>query len=333
MQCTLSKIAIISISIKVFEKLDWDLIFQDENIAEAKRKNEWGTWTEKITIACDFGAVKIKSESLGNENWDNGRNSKRVKLFIHAFRETEKEFGPEALVELENEVRRINSMADYVVPESLPQPVKKREPALWLVISGGLITALILGYLLAYPSSYGFYIIGLFELLIAIAVGFILKHLIKLSNYTKLDHLHYVLIGMVLVIYIFNQYFQYQIFLKENNSSSIGFLTFIELRLKAGLTIKDLNTGSIGLIVSWILQLGLTYLIGLLRLGRGLIGYQIERVPTEVIDFATYHFVQKKTEDQVRLELKKMGWKDKEMQDEVMEAIGALQGATALNRA
>ena len=52
----------------------------------------------------------------------------------------------------------------------------------------------------------------------------------------------------------------------------------------------------------------------------------------EVVNFAYYHFVKEKTEDQVRAELTKMGWIKTQDQDEVFESIGALQGATEFRR-
>ena len=58
----------------------------------------------------------------------------------------------------------------------------------------------------------------------------------------------------------------------------------------------------------------------------------MERIPPEVVDFAYYHFVKEKTEHQVRSELSKMGWTDTQDQDEVFESIGAIAGATELNR-
>lgn len=163
-------------------------------------------------------------------------------------------------------------------------------------------------------------------------MGFALKQLIKISNYTFYDHLHYLLIGMILITYISNQYFQYQIILNENNFQPFSFWEFMQVRLESGLTIKKLNTGWIGLLISWILQLVITYFIGVLRLSSSLISYSLERVPMEVVDFAYYHFVKEKTEDQVRDELSKMGWTEKQDQEEVFESIGAMQGATEMNR-
>lgn len=328
----LSKSVFVPIAIKTFEKLGWDLVFQDEISAEAKRKGDWDRWTEKISVTYESGKVKVKSVSLGNEMWDNGRNSKRVLLFKYAFHQTEKEFDKEALAELEKQVEKTNNWDDYEIPKSLPQPKEIKEPKLWIPIAGGLITALLLGYVVAFLSLKGIYIIGLFEVGVAVVMGFVLKQLIKLSNYTFYDHLHYLLIGMILITYISNQYFQYQIILNENNYRLFSFLEFMRARFDAGLTIKSLNTGWIGLLISWVLQLVITYFVGILRLSSSLISYSLERVPIEVVDFAYYHFVKEKTEDQVRAELAKMGWDKTQDQDEVFESIGALQGATEFRR-
>jgi len=329
---SLNKTVFAPIVIKTFEKLEWDIVFQDETQIEAKRKGDWNNWTEKIEVTFAFGKIKVKSLSLGNEMWDNGRNSKRVKLFIHVFNEIEKSFDRESLKELETETEKANNWDDYEIPETLPQPKKREEPKVIIPIIGGIVSALLLGFIVAFLSVKGIYIIGLFEVGVAIAIGFILKYLIKFSNYTDYNKLNYILIGMVVITYVSNQYFQYQMILNENNYEPIGFIEFIKLRLEGGLTIKSLNTGWIGLVVSWLFQLGFTYAIGMLRLASNLTSYQLDRIPMEVVDFTVYHFVKEKTENQVRTELSKKGWTEKQDQDEVFESIGALQDATELNR-
>ena len=328
----LNKTVFIPIVVKTFEKLGWDLVFQDETNAEAKRKGDRNSWTEKIAVSFDYGKVKVKSISLGNELWDNGRNSKRVRLFIHAFQQTEKEFDRETLAELEQKVEKTNNWDDYEIPENLPEPRVRKEPQFWILLVGGIITALLLGFIVAFISIKGIYAIGLFEVGVALAIGFVLKQLIKLSNYTFYDNLHYLLIGMIILAYVSNQYFQYQIILNEGEFTSFSFMKFIQVRFESGLTIKELNTGWIGLVISWIFQLGFTYAIGLLRLASILTSYQLERVPMEVVNFAYYHFVKEKKEGQVRDELSKMGWAEKQNQDEVFESIGAMQEATEFNR-
>lgn len=328
----LNKTIITPIVVKAFEKLGWIVVYQDEKTVEAKREKDLWQWGNKITVTFEFGKIKIKSVSLGSEMWDFGRNSKRVKLFIHVFKEIENSFDKEALKVLEIETEKANNWDDYKIPDCLPKPKEREEPKIWIVIIGGVITALILGLIVAFLSIKGIYIIGLFEVGVAIAVGFSLNKLIKLSNYTLYDNLHYLLIGMIVITYVSNQYFQYQIILNENNFDPFSFWEFMQVRFEAGLKIKELNTGWIGLLISWILQLVITYYVGILRLSSNLIEHLLERVPMEVVEYAIYHFVKEKSADQVRVELSKMGWTEKEDQDDVFESIEALQGATELNR-
>lgn len=329
---SLNKKVFVPIVVKTFEKLGWDLVHQDDFSAEAKRRGEWNRWTEKISVTYEHGKVKVKSISLGNEMWDVGRNSKRVKLFIHSFQEKVKEFDAEALEELEREVERINNWDDYEIPESLPQPKRRTKPKIYIAILGGLLLSLILGFLLAFLSFKAIYIIGLFEVGVAIAIGFVFKYLIKASNYTNFSVLNYIMIGVVILTYLSNQYFQYELILNEYNLERIGFIEFMKLRFREGLTIKSLDTGWIGLVISWAIQLGLTWLIAYLRIASSLTAYQLERIPTEVTDFAAYHFIKDKKEEQVRGELSKMGWVNKQDQDEVFESLGAVYSANELRR-
>jgi len=325
----------IAIAEKTFKDLGWDIIYQDDKSIEAKRNEKsFGTerWTEGITATFEYGKIKVKSVTLGNEMWDVGRNSKRVQLFIYAFQETEKSFDKEKLQDLVNEKETINNWDDYVVPDSLPKSGEIREPKFYIPIVGCSILSILIAFLLAKVSISGFYIIGLFEFLVGFAIGFVFKYLIKFSNFTNYDKLHYVILGTIGLTYILNQYFQYEIILYQNNYERIGFFEFLKLKFEQGLTIKKLNTGWIGLVIHWVLQLVITYYVTVMAVIRNLTKYQLDRVPPEVVDFAFYHFVKDKTEDQVRKELAIKGWTETQNQDEVFEAIGALQTTQEVNR-
>ncbi|MFD1601808.1 hypothetical protein ACFSJW_17325 [Flavobacterium artemisiae] len=325
----------ISLAEKTFQNLNWDVVYKNDKTIEAKRKeNSFGIekWTEAISITYNHGKVLVKSNSLGNEMWDNGRNSKRVKLFIHAFKETEKSFDKEALNKLEIEIDRKNNWDDYVIPENLPQPKEAKIPNFVIPIVGGILSSVLLAFIIAEISVNVIYVIGLFEFLAGLALAFSLKYLIQVSNFTEFQKLKYLLIGMIILTYTLNQYFQYEIILREYNYERIGFLSFLKLILEEGLTIKKINTGWIGLVISWILQLVITYYVALLRLISNIASYQLNRIPGEVVDFAFYHFVKDKTENEVRAELSKKGWSEKRNQDEVFEAIGAINDVKELSR-
>ena len=321
----LNKTLVIAIATITFEKLEWDVVYEDEESIEAKRKNQRNLWTEKITVSYNCGKVKVKSVSLSGM-WDVGKNSIRVKLFIHAFTETEKEFDKEALADLEKEAERANNWDDYVIPTELPQPKKRKNRNIWILAISATLTALLLGYALAYLSVEVVYLIGVCEFFGAFVFAFVFKYLVKWSNYTDFQKLKYILIGSIIIVCVSNQYFQYQIIINQLKGFSIGFFDFMKIRLEQGLQLESLNTGRIGFVVVWIFQFVLTYWISYAEFIPSLVKLQIERVPLEVVDFAYYHFLKGKTEEQVRVELSKMGWNEELDQDEVFESIITLQG-------
>ena len=327
----LNKVLFGAIAVQAFEKLGWDIVFRDEGSVSAKRKNDWDSWTEKITTKFEHGKVSVISSSLGNEMWDMGRNSKRVKLFIHVFKNIEASFDKSSLQELEDQTNKSNNWDDYEIPETLPKPINNKKPNLSLPILFGLISSFAIGLLIAFLSTKGFYVIGLFEIGVGFLIGLVLSFAIKLSNFTNYDKLHWLLIFMILIIYVSNQIFQYYIIMSNHEFESISIIEFMKLRFRAGLKVKSIETGWIGLVVSWLIQLGFTYLTGIIRLVKGLNDYVLARVPQEVVDFAFFHFVKDKTENQVRIELTNKGWSMEQSQNEVFEAIGAIQGINEFN--
>jgi hypothetical protein len=328
----LNKTVFFPITKEVVEKLGWELVYEDESSIEIRKNAEGFHWGQKIVIDYQSGKIKINSKSIQSPLFDFGRNSKRVKLFIYAFKELEKNYDKEALTELEEKVNSTNNWDDYEIPDVLPQPEKQVEPKTWIPIIGGIILSIILGFIVAFLTIKFIYVIGLYEVVIGFLIGFGFKYLIKLSNYTNFNKLSYLLVGVVLIIYILNQYFLYGLIMSENNIEPIGFLNFIQMRFEEGLTIKSMNTGWIGLVISWIFQIGLTYGIAYNQLASNLTQYQLEKIPMEVVNFAFYHLVKGKDENEVRKELTKMGWSKEEDQNDVFESIGAIQSMQELNR-
>lgn len=330
----LNQTVFVPIVIKTFEKLGWEIIYQDINMVGAIREAGFlgSSVIENVSVAYEDGKIKVKSESGGSEIWDAGRNSKRVKLFIYAFQQIVSEFDRESLIALEEETERKNNWDDYEIPESLPQSIKRKTPQFYIPLIGGIMTALLLGYIAAFLSVKFIYIIGLFEFGTAFLMGLAFKYLIRLSNYTDDSKLHTLLIGMVILIFVSSQYFEYMIIIKESNLYSTDFLEYMKYRIESGVTIKSANLGTIGLIACWLFQLGFTYLFAILKLTSALIMYRLERIPREVTDFAYYHFLKEKTEQEVRAELTEKGWDKEEDQNAVFESIGAIYDIQEMNR-
>jgi hypothetical protein len=324
-ETTIKRELVTEVASKVFEKLGWDVIHMDVESTEARRKNSYRTWTEKITIrATSTGKIEIESVALGNEMWDLGRNSKRVKLFEFGFKTEEKTYDSQKQEALQKEVQRRNNWEDYIVPENLTVPIKRMEPTFAIPSIGGLLVSIICALIVAYVSVNGIYIIGLFEALVGIAFGFSLKYLIRWGNFTDMEKLTYLIYAMVAAFFFGHEFFQYEIIISENNIADASFIDFIKYKFENGLKIKSLNTGWIGLLISWIFQVAIIYCITLVWTVSALVVYQMERTPPDVVDFAYYHFVKGKSENEVRQELNRKGWTDHRNQTEVIESIGAI---------
>lgn len=331
-QTSLNPTVFTPIATEAIRDIGWNIVYEDPTTVEAKRKNNWGEWSEKISILYDHRKVKVRSVSLGNKIWDNGSNSIQVETFIYAFKETEKKYDKAALADLEKETEKIRNWDDYVIPDELPQPLKTKEPKAWIPLAGGIITALLSGYIIALIHDIGLYVVILNEVITGFLLAYIFKHLVTLSNYTNFRNLMFMLGGTIFMIYFSNQYFQYQDATEQLIHSNIDFLSFMKLRLNAGLRIDSIDMGWIGYIVLWAIQLGLTYIIAMYLLIFSITKYQLNRIPPEVVDFVYYHFLKGKTEEQVRIELSNMGWKEEQDQNEVFESVGALMGAIEINR-
>ena len=197
-QTQVSKTVFVPIACEVFEELGWEFAFRGENDAGARTTNDFGTYSEWVTVSYDFGQVQVKSKSQRGM-WDNGRNSKRVKLFIHAFEQKVKSMDREALKALEEEVERVENWDDYEIPKELPPPPVNRVTRPWIPVLGGIVIALILGFCLAFLTVNLSYIFIVFEVAVGFAIGFAFKYLIRWSNVTDFKKLRNFLIGTVIL--------------------------------------------------------------------------------------------------------------------------------------
>lgn len=327
-----SKTAFFPIALEAIEALEWEITHREESLWEARKPASGFNWGQKITIEFQHGKINVTSKSIQSPFFDFGRNSKRVKLFIHAFQEVEKKFDKKGLADLEEKTNREGNWDDYEIPESLPPPKVLKKPNVAIPIFGGVVLSILLGFIIAFATVNLGYIIGIYEFVVGFLIAFVFKYFIKLSNYTDSDRLTYILTGVVILCFVFNQYFLYLMLTVENAPKSFNFLSFIKLRLADGLKLEALDLGWIGLAVSWIFQVVFTWAIASMSLISYLSDYQLEKIPEEVFNFTQYHFIKGKDEEGVRQELAKMGWSNKKDQDDIFESFGAIQEMMAMNR-
>ncbi len=325
---------IIPLTIEVFEKLEWPIVFTDKNSVEAKRKGDWNKLTEKITITKKAsGRIEVHSKTIEGNFIDFGKNSKRTGLFIALFQKLATEYNESGkLVELETELEKQNSWADYEIPTELPKPKEFGKPNFTLSIIGGLFIAILFGILLAFLTVNFTYIIGIYELGIGIGIGYFFGQVLKKTNYIEFRPIKFIIGGMMVIMFITNQFTQYQLIIAENNVTGLDFFEFMKMRFEHGLTIKDLNTGWIGLTLSWIFQMVFPYFLAVGRVAGITANYMIGKIPEKVLEYAIYLFEMEKSESEVRAELAQKGWNKKSDQDDVIQAIVEISGFHQVNR-
>ncbi len=328
---TLEKKNFIPVAKRTFENLGWVIVFadSDEGIIEAKRYDDHDLFTEKITVTYNYRKIKVESVTIGSEIWDKGNNSKRVKLFIHAFNEVLNELDKETLNELTDEFEKQQNWDDYVIPESLPQPTHFRKPDIRIPLIGGIVSAFLIGYAIAFLTHRAAYIFGLFELGVGYSLGFILLRLLKRGNYTNVSRYISILTVSLIIVYVSSNIFLYQMRSIHFHIGPYTFIDFLQSRFSLGLMAGD---WILIFLVCLLLQVLFSGLIAYLYTLHPIMKYMQEKVPEEVIDFAYYHFIKGKSEEEVRSELSKMGWTETQNQDDVFDAIGSIQSSTEMAR-
>jgi len=326
----LNKTASIALILEAIQEIGWEIVYYDEETVEAKRFNKSNYWTEKIYIQTEEGKIIIKSTSLQNNWWDRGRNSLCVKLLILVFQEFEKQHDSEALKKFEQKFQNSITWDDYEIPESLPQPQKRRNPSLPIVLLGAIITAITTGYIIALTES-TIQLFVLIEFGSIFSTCFIFKQLIRLSNYTNFKILYRIQTITIITSLISGQFFLNRMILPE--------YSFWEYLQRFAYYINDnlLAKQPIILGIGWLLVMGLVILIFTLAipstiLSRRLSEFQIRKVPKEVIDFVYYLCLKDKDEEEIKKELAHFGWSEKQYQDDVFEAIGRIVEWQEFNR-
>lgn len=318
---------------KIFEQLDWEIVYQSDAETEAYFLDRFNFRREKVSVsATNYGQLEVKSESTGNEMWDQGRNSKRVRLFLHAFQELVEQQDSDSLKAMAAEIEREEKWEDYQEPQDFPTPPESEETtSVWAIIYGG-IAAIALSALWALATVNNFYILLLFEVLIALALAKVLSLGFKRGKFTYFIGVQWILAGSVMLIAILYHYFQYLFIVSTGDILAFSIWELYDYRLNQGLIIEGLNLGAPGWMILLAVQPVLIYIIALSYISRSQIQLLIDRVPMPVIEHAYFHFLQGKNETQVRSELSKKGWREKGVQDMVFEAMSAIKESMELNR-
>jgi hypothetical protein len=304
----------IALAIHIIEALDWELVYYDDQLIKAIHNGTWGK-TEEITLTHDHGKVSIKSISSSRSGmWDKGRNSLRVKLFIALYHQIIKEYRKETINEIEVAQRKKDNWDDYIEPETLPAPQKKRPPNIKLLTYSSIFLALALGGVLG-TIPFHFYILSEFGIALGFTYGF--KHLIRFYNYSNFKKLTNILLVSVVIIFLSSIYYQYL----YSNYYSSGFWTYLVTIINQGIMFKGLHIHGLGIIIAFLLRIGGALLISHLRFFNLFIAFLVERIPEPVLDYGLYLSIKGYSEQKIRALLTSKGWATVIQQDMVFEAI------------
>ncbi len=320
----------IEIAKKAYKELDWELLYENDSELKGVKRNDFGSVKEIISVKItDRNRILIQSKSE-NEFWDFGNNSRRVNMLIETTKIEINKLTTEELDEIEKATIAKDNWDDYVVPETLSAPKKYREPIVTIPIIGYFLLSIILGYVISFLSVSSVYVIGLFEVVVGFILAYSLRVFMTLSNYTHYKNLLTIIFISIVLTYFSSQYFQFLHFKKEY--SDLTFMIFMSERLKHGFMFKALNLGTIGLIVFWIVQVGLTFLVAFLQCFKVIMNYSVDRVPDDVINYVMFLMAKDKQEREIKTELSKKGWKADLEQNVVFEAIGWIYEGQQYNR-
>lgn len=306
--------------------LNWDIVFQKNNVIEAKRRGINNYWKEKIIIKIEEDFIKVLSKSIDNIFCDFGNNYKR---FIEL--KTTLELLEEKWI---NSKTNLENYLNYENLEIYSQPRKIRKEKKSLLIVGSLILALFVGFvyklvinLTDYVFTVSTFDLGdllIVNLVTVFGVGYFLglgfDYLIRLSHIADdyiLKRLGFVSILLAYLTVFFLLNLQY----KEENQS---ILEYINLYLKQEKYIFfGIHLSKITLIIICSLNFLLILLIFYLKVAEQAIKFDINNAPEDVIDFVISKISEGKTEEEICLELKKIGWKSRKHQNIVFNAIYA----------
>ena len=230
---------------EVFEHLAWEAVYMDEKSAEAFHLDRYGYRKEKISItATNYGEVKVQSESAGNEMWDQGRNSKTVKLFIYVFKDLASQYDTAAQDALEEKMTKEKQWDDYEIPAHLPSPPDYRTPSVVFAVLFGIVTSVVISFIWAQATILGLYVLILFELLVGLGIGIALSKGLSKGNFTDFGKIQLLLGFMTLFSCFMYHFFQYFLSVIWEGIPGVSFMQFFYIRMEHGLSLKEMNLGA-----------------------------------------------------------------------------------------
>lgn len=296
--------------------LYWEIIISEKDCLRAIRSNDY-KGTEEVTIIYCDGELTIECRLL-ESSLEFQRKSKRINEFKLAFNEITQELVSSEKIEEELQyTKELERQTEYVVPESLSKPPVIKEQKWFYFIQGTLLLTSILGCLLAMFSSFIYYIF-LFDSAIGVAVAFVYAFLVKKSNVSNFKKIIISGFISILTIYFLSQLIRFLFIVNKHNIIDASIFDYFQEKFNAGIQIEDFDLGSIGLVVAWLVELATSLGSFYLYFSMKFTKIELEKIPSDVLDFVAYLIDEGKNDSEIRNELSRMGWTDIENQNSVL---------------
>ncbi len=318
-------------AVQAILSLQWSVVYFEELQIEAKRTNDYGKPTEKIIINISDEHITATSKSDNNRFCDFGSNSRRTTEFLTAFKALEASYDEEKIQKELAEIEVKKKENEYKIPDKLTKPPFIKEKKMPLLIGTGLLSAAVIAGILAVLANM-MYIIFLYDIGVAWLTAFIIGSLIKVTGISNFNILRWFGFITIAITYLLSQIFRFFYIVQQHNIVDAQIMDYFNAKVNNGLQYKDMNLGSVGLVVAWIIELVVAGIYYQVFIAQKVLAHDLNAAPQDVIEYANHWFNKGKDEDGVRVELAKMGWKEKEQQDLVFSAIGAQVGVQEMNR-
>jgi hypothetical protein len=216
----------------------------------------------------------------------------------------------------------------YTNFSNLPLPIKQGATKPWLLVSVGVVLSLVISFIISIITINGPNLIIAFDFLAGIALGYgIYKIAVytNCKNHKTANSLLYVLIG---ILYLSQWYFQYcfyalnisvysiapfslklSYFIELLYSSSLReFFNFILKNFRNSGNITSVNTGIIGGVLLFILQVYICLAIAKRVIADFFVKYLVQQIPEPVVVFVTALLQNNTTQKNIIKALAEKGW-------------------------
>lgn len=313
----IKKFLFLPIAEKVVQLLGWEYLGGAEDTIYAETKNKWGV-RGRVTICYEeYTKISIRSESLMDQIWDNGRNSRRVKLFIRVLLDEIEHLSDVDRSEIEQKFEKEYNWDDYEVPKIISPPLTLKAPNFWVPLIATLFASIISAFIYVEIVMITKISILVPDLVVVFFMYLVVTRVARFANYTEIKGLITVLVtgGITITGTVFIRMYM----LSAGSTVANNFLDWLINRYSS---IAELNILELlYFLFSILFYYSVLSFVFYLRIIKYRAEIIFDRIPEDVYEYALYLVSKGHSLESLRLRLSEIGWEKEKDQDFVIEAL------------